>query len=152
MRTISTEVSISRLLRLLRPLRVKCQQLRSSSARTAYANLLNESDVLPLAELPRVRTRYQSKGFIELSLKVHAVCDAFRNLLSAICRDDWHALKPQTCVPPLATMCANVLGLEMENEVQARLAEAKELGDLEGEDESEVLEQRYEAVPWHHRR
>lgn len=163
------ELSTARVSRLLRPLRLKCSVLASSSStfepipRTGFAegsSLPTQHDSL-LSIIPppeRLRALFKldraSRANIELSKKLYDVRDAFRNVIQAV-----HVPVPSQRTPAvtqlqrirsLTSLCAATVGEHMEEQV--RLARAEREEDTVDNDDLDIINELYEAVPEHYRK
>lgn len=148
-------LTTSRVNRLLRPLRNKCNALAAlpKAAKTScvtYSKQLSNWD--PDSRPPLTILRFsagakkltldrRSADEFELSRRIHAVCDAFKNIATVTFR--------QPCgerIPSLAAMCTQVIGENM--------PAANTLADLDRDSTDNILDVDgiYEAVPPHYRR
>lgn len=152
-------LTTSRINRLLRPLRNKCNTLAAlpkaaTASRVTYSKQSNwDPDsrppltlLCPSAGTKKLTLESRSADEFELSRRIHAVCDAFKNVAQVA--------YGQPCterIPSLAAMCTLVVG---ENMVAAN-SDSTLVGSGENStDESDVLDTDsiYEAVPPHYRR
>lgn len=152
-------LTTSRVSRLLRPLRNKCTSLAAlpkaaaAASRVTYSKQSSNWDpdsrppltILCLSAGTRGLTldRHSADEF-ELSRRIHAICDAFKNIA--------HAAFGQPCserIPSLAAMCALVVG---ENMPPANSDNT--LADSGEDSTGDILDVDgiYEAVPPHYRR
>lgn len=177
---LGSDLATSRILRLLRPLQTKCKVLASSaetsgsksrgSVAATYASSSRDSTAIsasdvPLAIIPppeKLRALFHldkaSRANITLSKMLYDVRDAFRNILQAVITNpsslagdsvDASETKPPFC--SLAAVCAAIVG----NTIEAEIADSRDERDAEefAEDEDmEILNEYYDAVPGHYRR
>jgi hypothetical protein len=160
--TDGSHLTTSRINRLLRPLRNKClsltkfltttQHTTSRGTSSSHGHSWQPESLPPLALLrPPSATRgrlWLDKGFaedLELSRLIHAVCDAFRNLLQVT-----HGAGPEEPVPSLAAMCCLVVGENVPLGSDGTHAGQEE---AVGEDElMKVVDEIYDAIPTYYRR
>ncbi|PBK73712.1 hypothetical protein ARMSODRAFT_952818 [Armillaria solidipes] len=151
--TDSDRLSVKRISRLLRPLRIRCQALRlCSTVPTAQVATYScrrgaSCSDTPLSLLPppnsaasRLIFDRNSSAVLELSRKIYAIRDAFRDLVLNTRPPD-----RKSSDTTLAALCATVIGVNMEH----RDGQA-----VEGEQdiEEDAVELLYEAVPAPYRR
>lgn len=157
-------LTISRINRLLRPLRNTCATLASFSLSTGAStatyssrpervDIFGNSTILPLEILQPpenavLRLNLDTKS-LELSRKIYAVRDCFRNVVQAVAG-------PQTRKAPtgrgcrvlgLAAMCSIVVGQNMQPESDEEADEP-----VEEEEMLELVNELYEAIPPPYRR
>ncbi|KAI0093333.1 hypothetical protein BDY19DRAFT_989980 [Irpex rosettiformis] len=120
---------------------------------------------MPLAVIPppnklRVLSKLDraSRANMELSKMLYDVRDAFRNLVQAVSapHDFTYSSSvkggfPNHRIGRLSSLCAAVLGGHIEEQVQMARAE-KEAEDVADNDDLDILQELYEAVPGHYRR
>ncbi|KAG7446462.1 uncharacterized protein BT62DRAFT_120531 [Guyanagaster necrorhizus] len=156
--TDSERLSVKRISRLLRSLRIRCKALRlcGTIRTTQFATYpcrrgANCSDT-PLFLLPppnsaasRLVFDRNSSAAVELSRKIYAVRDAFRDLVLNTRPPDRKSFGTASSIT-LAALCATVIGenMELEDDESGR--------DAEGEQEEDSVELLYEAVPAPYRR
>lgn len=166
-----SDLSVTRINRLLRPLRNKCGQLASStpsSSRRSRANPITyasnsaatqwQSDDHPpllILQTPqhlvsRVHLDRHSLGNLDLSRKIYAVVDAFRNLLQASFGVERDKAEKSSFLS-LTDLCAAVVGEHVQAEIEWSARE-KEEDDMEEDAEREIVEDIYESVPSQFRR
>lgn len=158
-----SHLTTTRINRVLRPLRNKCVSLsalqqHSSNAFSRATSSKQPSNwdpdgVPPLTILPSSagsRKLTLDRGFtdeFELSRRIHAVCDAFRNVA--------HVAYGNPCtkqIPSLAAICALVTGENIPI-VGANVSEddsSEESADEE--DKMKVVDDIYDSIPSHYRR
>ncbi|KAK0195220.1 hypothetical protein F5146DRAFT_277074 [Armillaria mellea] len=150
--TDSDRLSVRRISRLLRSLRVRCQALRlCSTVPTAQVATYScrrgaSCSDTPLSLLPppnsaasRLIFDRNSSTVLELSRKIYAIRDAFRDLVLNTRPSE------SSSYATLAALCATVIGQNMEH---------RDGSDAEGEQdiEEDSAELLYEAVPAPYRR
>ncbi|KAF8557982.1 hypothetical protein OG21DRAFT_79678 [Imleria badia] len=153
-------LTTSRVNRLLRPLRNKCNTLAAlpksaTASRVTYSKQSSNWDpdtrpplivLCPPAGIKKLTLDRRSADVFELSRQIHAVCDAFKNIA--------HVAYGQPCkqrIPSLAAMCTLVIGGNM----PATNSDSTSVDSGEDStDENELLDVDgiYEAVPQHYRR
>lgn len=167
-----SELSISRVNRILRPLRNKCALLASSTPSSSsrrsrgvnpitYASnssstqwQIDDHPPLYILQTPqhlvsRVHLDRHSLGNLDLSRKIYAVVDAFKNVLQASFGAERDA-EEKKCFLSLTDICAAVVGENVQAEVEWS---AEEEDDNAVEDaERAIVEDIYEAVPSRFRR
>lgn len=169
-----SDLPVSRVNRILRPLRNKCALLASttssSSRRSRAANPITYSsnppssqwqadDHPPLAILQtpqhlvsRVHLDRHSLGNLDLSRKIYAVVDAFKNVLQASFgaeRDEGE----KTAFLSLTDICAAVVGENVQAEVEWTAEDDDDdEEDIEEDAERAIVDDIYEAVPSRFRR
>ncbi|TFY77578.1 hypothetical protein EWM64_g6433 [Hericium alpestre] len=158
-----SQLTVSRIHRLLRPLRNKCANLASLSTSTSgsaiitYASRANSTawrdDLPPLETIPRprvilmrldLRTKYQAK--LALSQKVWDVLDTFENILQAA----FGRKVPEGQAGRMLTlteMCAAVVGENLQDEIAREEEDCEDRDGGEGEAGLAVVNELYEAVP-----
>ncbi|KAK0437511.1 hypothetical protein EV421DRAFT_1907262 [Armillaria borealis] len=151
--TDSDRLSVKRISRLLRSLRVRCQALRLCSAvptaqvATYPCRRGASCSDTPLSLLPppnsaasRLIFDRNSSAVLELSRKIYVIRDAFRDLVLNTRPPD-----RKSSDTTLAALCATVIGENMEH---------RDGQDVEGEQdiEEDTVELLYEAVPASYRR
>lgn len=168
-----SDLPVSRVNRILRPLRNKCALLASttssSSRRSRAANPITYSsnppssqwqadDHPPLAILQtpqhlvsRVHLDRHSLGNLDLSRKIYAVVDAFKNVLQASFgaeRDEGE----KKAFLSLTDICAAVVGENVQAEVEWTAEDDDDEEDIEEDAERAIVDDIYEAVPSRFRR
>jgi hypothetical protein len=155
--TIGAHLTTSRVNRLLRPLRNKCNSLTAlpkgvTASRATYSkqsSSLEPDNRPPLTVLctltgtKKLMLNSRSADEFELSRRIHAVCDAFKNIA--------HVVYGQPCsqrIPSLAAMCTLVIGGNMPAENFDNVDSGED-----STDENDLLDVDgiYEAVPPHYR-
>lgn len=151
-------LTTSRVNRLLRPLRNKCNSL-AALPKTATASRVTHSKqhnwdpdsrpplaiLHPSAGTKKLTLDNRSADEFELSRRIHAVCDAFKNIA--------YVAYGQSCterIPSLAAMCTLVVG---ENMPAAHSDSTLVNSGQSSTDENDILDVDgiYEAVPQHYR-
>jgi hypothetical protein len=169
-----TELDITRINRLLRPLRVSCIQLdtyalsvpgpstRTSAGQATYSKIQtwrpHEKGPLalilpPQASLAKSRPPWQSGGVrnAELAKKIYAVHTAFKNVLqAALGEPNAPTILHSTRVLALTTLCAAMVGEGIQEEVDLNLQPGIETA--EDEEEKAIIDEMYEYVPMAHRK
>ncbi|KZP34316.1 hypothetical protein FIBSPDRAFT_5414 [Athelia psychrophila] len=166
-----SNLTTTRINRLLRPLRNKCNslaELPSSSAAGAPKATYSSSakgwsinDRPPLAMLQPARPgglrplTEDCMRTMELARRIFAVRDCFKNIIqvsfnaggkSSIRRD-------RQSIPSLAEFCSMVIGSTIQDEFDTFSAKGRDDSDFMGEDEVlDIANEIYEAVPTHYRR
>lgn len=166
------DLTTTRVNRLLRPLRTSCNQLAAHAAACGMSlaeptgmitysrtHCWRPAEKGPLALIlpsETILARHTSaKGVVrnvELSKKLYAVRNAFRNLLKAAlgvtsdCKGKGKMLS-------LGEMCALVVGEGIQEEIVAQLGENSDLAEKEEEEEEmAITNEMYEYVPLQYRR
>ncbi|KAI0344609.1 hypothetical protein BDW22DRAFT_1354707 [Trametopsis cervina] len=175
----SLDYTTSRISRLLRPLRLKCNVLAASSspssgrshgsgsqtANVTRRDTLSREHEQPLAIIPppeKLRALSHldraSRANIQLSKMLYDVRDAFRNVLQAVHGSSPGHRKPasapvvgQDRIRRLSAFCASVLGEHIEEQVELT-KDGREDDDAAEEDDLDIVNEYYEAVPEHHRK
>ncbi|KAI0371101.1 hypothetical protein BV20DRAFT_993893 [Pilatotrama ljubarskyi] len=160
------ELSMSRINRQLRTLRMKCSSLAAfnaapskpavsvtyGSARVA-ARSQDADETPPLAilqSLDNFGTRlHLDRAIVEnmqLSKRIYEVRDALRNIVqSAIATAD---RRKEPCrILPLTAVCARLIGELVQSEIQAALDDAEELDGPEDDARAQAMDSLYEQVP-----
>ncbi|KAJ3538145.1 hypothetical protein NM688_g6560 [Phlebia brevispora] len=173
---LGSQLTTSRISRLLRPLRTKCVHLAAisntkskgvaitygSSSRHSSQRSSSENDSPPLAVIPPPEKLSTLSGSdrptrddMQLSKGIYDVRDAFRNVIQATFGvlstpygGEENTILRMTRVRSLASICASVIGDHIED--QARLHD--EGDEAEDEEDMEILSELYEAIPPHFRR
>ncbi|KAF7428419.1 hypothetical protein PC9H_007643 [Pleurotus ostreatus] len=160
---VESQLSISRIHRLLRPLRCT---LASNTPQTLQSNLqrtysskptkfVTNITLTPLERIPppgraALLGGEQRNLLIELSRKIYALRDCFRNVVAGVLGKD-HDASAQ--VPSLASLCATVMGETLNQHMQELEREIRE--EKESVDDAELLEaveSLFEAIPAHQRK
>lgn len=168
----ANNLATSRINRLLRPLRNKCASLASLPSSSAYAVpstysskdatwSINDPPPLVMLQPPggagvRIHLDEHYMKSLELSRRLYAVRDCFRNLVLTTFGTSARSSRRTGAngVASLAAMCSMVIGEAIQAECTTNTA-AKELDDEERMDDEEIMEMTneiYEAVPVHYRR
>ncbi|KAI0045966.1 hypothetical protein FA95DRAFT_1560574 [Auriscalpium vulgare] len=164
------QLTVTRIVRLLRPLRNKCAALASCTAsssqlpkatvnRVNYGSrpaLWNSDQTAPLNPL-QDPTRLQSRALLDrhsranlpLSIKIYAVVSAFTNILQAAFSAG--ACKSNKKMMDLTEICAAVVGRTIREEV-VRNTISDEDQDESEDVEMAIIDELYEAVPTRFRR
>jgi hypothetical protein len=166
----SSDLSTTRINRLLRPLRVNCAQLAahgtssgssgpSSGGFVTYlkSHAWRPSDKGPLALILPPHTLQQARtvahaGSVrnaELARRIYAVHGALRNVLQAAFGDA-DGRQASAATPGLAALCAGVVGANIQEEVNVNLEPGVEADEEEAE--MEIVNEMYEHVPPTYRR
>ena len=150
--------------RLLRRLKSRCNALSkyhtAGTFRKApvvtYANTQGSatgpSELPPLGVL-RPPDNWHSTALLELSKKIYAVRDAFKEIASKTSNATVSAaLVTPTRIPKLASLCASIVGRSME--AKEIMSDDNEEVDDEDEDvlDEQFVEQLYDAVPLEYRK
>ncbi|KAF9497238.1 hypothetical protein BDN71DRAFT_1444971 [Pleurotus eryngii] len=160
---VESQLSISRIHRLLRPLRSTLvsntpQALQSKSQRTYSSKstkFVTNITITPLERIPppgraALLGGEQRNQLIELSRKIYVLRDCFRNVVAGALGKD-HGASAQ--VPSLASLCATVMGEALNQHMQELEREIQE--EKESVDDAELLEaveSLFEAIPAHQRK
>lgn len=159
----SDHLTVSRINRLLRPLRVKCAALAASELHPEIPTPIRprqwrDEDMPPLAIIPPPKppgslrgrgSEASSRREYELAQKTYAVRDCFRNLVAAVLGNGRNQVEENS----LAALCAKVVGITIEEEVQDAADDTEMDKFVEDDDVAlEITGNLYEAVPQHHRR
>lgn len=134
------------------PITRKAPVITYSSAQSS-SNAAGPSDFPPLSVL-QPPDNWHSVAFIDLSRKIYAVRDAFKEIVSRSCGVA-HSESEAARVPRLADLCASMVGRSME----AKEVTSEEDNDEDNEEESDeesvdenIVEQLYDAVPEEYRK
>lgn len=171
-----THLSTSRIRRILRPLRTKCEKLASTSpaasagVRVTYSSRARSnstvnnthSDETPPLSLLQPPESFRSKvqldrKYIELSRNIYAVRDSFKNVVQVAFGDDRRTSvlpAPQkTNVLSLSALCCVVVGRELATDRDTTGEKDEEDSDEEAAEEtSSWMDELYDAVPFHIRK
>lgn len=167
-----SDLPVSRVNRILRPLRNKCGLLASSSSsssrRTRAANPItyasnssssqwqaDDHPPLSILQTPqhlvsRVHLDRHSLGNLDLSRKIYAVVECFRNVLQASFGPDRDAGERKAFLN-LTDICAAVVGENVQAEIEWTADDDEEEG-VEEDAERAIVDDIYEAVPSRFRR
>lgn len=171
------EVSTTRIIRALRPLRTKCEYLSASrplppkpcatytsSSRQKESSVGTSSTSFgKLAAATFTRNDHhpvnQTLINLQLSKKIKEVTDAFRNIaqialgINASQRHILHSNDPSNHqrIPSLAALCCTIVGEHMEAEVQAHQETQDSVSTFDDEDIT-VITELYDTLPPHYRR
>ncbi|KAJ8494556.1 hypothetical protein ONZ45_g13204 [Pleurotus djamor] len=151
----SLTVSVSRVQRLLRPLRSTLASSSSSSQTTVF----NENAPLQLIPPPAkaaalcTMSKEDRLKVVELSRKFYNIRDCFRNVVAgALGRPD-HVSSEVYAVPSLASICAKRMGECINQHIGQLRADADAEGkEIEESNLLEAAEELLDAIPSHHRR
>jgi len=153
--TSGAHLTTSRVNRLLRPLRNKCSSLAAlpkTASRATYSKQPSNWDpdsrppltvLCPPAATKKLTLDRRSADEFELSRRIYAVCDAFKNIA--------HVAYGRPCsqrIPSLAAMCTLVIGGNMPAENSDSIDSSDDSTD---EHDPLDVDGIYEAVPPHHR-
>ena len=159
--TESAELSITRINRLLRPLRNKCGILVSATSRSSglvapitYGSSLSletrvppSLDVLRDPKLVVSRAHQESRSLDALARQIYAVTNAYRNVVQAALPNDVPTSRRQ--VLALTDICAASVGRNIQAEVARCVATLEEPDEAE---ETALVDELYESVPARFRR
>jgi hypothetical protein len=162
----NVELSVSRINRLLRPLRNKCAIFASATSRPSgsavqitygsNSSLSLETrappplDVLHDPKLVLSRAHQESRSLDTLTRQIYAITNTYRNIVQAAlsggiggsCRD----------VPTLTDLCAALIGRNIKGEVAGCLATFEGEPDENDAKETALVDELYESVPARFRR
>lgn len=164
-----SNLTTTRINRLLRPLRNKCNSLAavssssaaSTSAATYSSNPKAWSTNPPLAVLQPARQgglRALSEDCmrtLDLSRSIYAVRDCFRNVIEVSfgARSKVSMRKNNDSIPSLGAMCSMIIGTTIQEEHDSFSAKGREEADyMDDEAVLELSNETYEAIPTHYRR
>ena len=158
--SLDAEFSIPRINRLLRPLRNKCAILAScttsgQSSSAAPVTITYGSRAPPSLGILRdpklviSHAHLESKSLDALARQIHAVTDAYRNVVQAAFTNNLDGSHRGAL--SLADMCAATVGRNLQAEVVQGLAALGEETDEEAA-EMALSGELYESVPMHCRR
>ncbi|CAL1708235.1 unnamed protein product [Somion occarium] len=172
------DLTTTRIIRLLRPLRTKCESLSASPSKpgvsVTYASssrrpMESSSDVstsrhaFSLTALPppeRMHSLKYDRELLQLSRKIYDIKDAFHNVIQSALGTSFllrrqsqpsHADETESRVLGLAAMCSTIVGEHIEAEVKASQETMNTVSAFEDGDIS-VITELYDAIPAHHRR
>ncbi|KAI0249582.1 hypothetical protein BJV78DRAFT_1283847 [Lactifluus subvellereus] len=161
--TAGAELSITRINRLLRPLRNKCGILASATSRPSgsaapitYGCSSSPSletrvppslDVLRDPRLVVSRAHQESRSLDALARQIYAVTNAYRNVVQAALPNDVSTSHRQ--VLALTDTCAALVGRNIQAEVARCLTTLEEPDEAE---ETALVDELYESVPTQFRR
>ena len=164
--TTDVELSVSRINRLLRPLRNKCAILASATSRPSSSAVpitygSNSSlsleirappplDVLHDPKLAILRAHQESRSLDTLARQIYAVTNTYRNVVQAALsgRVDGN----RRGVLALADVCAALIGRNIKGEVAGCLAALQGEPDEVDAKETALVDELYESVPARFRR
>ncbi|KIJ67593.1 hypothetical protein HYDPIDRAFT_166133 [Hydnomerulius pinastri MD-312] len=157
-----THLTTSRINRLLRPLRNKCVSLCAlpQSSSTAVSRATHSKQSLnwdpdgippltvtrPSAGAQKLTLNRSSVDEFELSRRIHAVCDAFRNVA--------HVAYGNPCterIPSLAAICTLVIGQNIPIGHDGSQSGSDE-ESADDDDIMKIVDDIYDAIPSHYRR
>ena len=167
--TVDVELSVSKINRLLRPLRNKCANLATATSRPSgtavpitYGSSSSSSvletrvppplDVLRDPKLVLSRVHQESRFSDSLARQIYAVTNAYRNVLQAALpggRGDDDGCRRRD-VMALTDICAASVGRNIRGEVALCLATLE--GELDEARETAVVDEVYESVSVRFRR
>ncbi|KAH9987021.1 hypothetical protein BJV74DRAFT_843203 [Russula compacta] len=162
--TADVELSVSRINRLLRPLRNKCANLAAATSRPSGSAVpitygsSSSSSVLDIRAPPALevlhdpklvvsRVHQESRFSDSLARQIYAVTNAYRYVLQAALpggRDD-DGRRRRRDVMALTDICAASVGRNVRGEVALCLATLE--GELDEAGETAVVDELYESVP-----
>lgn len=153
------QLSVTRINRLFRSLRIKCAALASfeppfEAATPVRPRQWKADDPAPLFVLapPKppgsVRGRGNTDGTYETAQKLYAVRDSFRNVVTSMLGNSTKRENNS-----LVALCARVVGTMIETEVKDAVEDLETDKFVEDDDIAlEITRNLYETVPMHHRR
>ncbi|KAL4266993.1 hypothetical protein AB1N83_000604 [Pleurotus pulmonarius] len=164
MADVESHLSISRIHRLLRPLRctLVANTPRQSRSQRTYSSkstkLVTNTTLAPLERIPQPGRaallggdcKEERNQLIDLSRKIYALRDCFRNVVAGALGKE---LGVPTQVPSLASLCATAMGETLNQHMEELEHELQE--EKETVDDSELLEaveSLFEAIPAHQRK
>lgn len=158
-----SHLTVSRINRLLRPLRNKCANLNNLSGQvhinpprrpssTSISTWDTESPPLTTDGSTGFDKKYKSdRGIIladyELKRRIRAVCDAFRNVVYGAFGTPYTER-----IPSLADMCSSVIGNNVPVTTTDLLGTDSEAESVDEDDIIAVADEIYESIPSHFRR
>lgn len=153
---IESALSTSRINRLLRPLRTKCTTLASlhpsvnhyASLYTTYSSkgASFQSEIPPLSLPHPPRLSAENCGLASLRSSIYAVRDCFKEIVVKSDGSRTQKLTPTSNVMSLTSLCAIIIGENLESEIDADATEA------ERDEQLASIYAIYEAVPLQSRR
>lgn len=165
-RTADVELSVSKINRLLRPLRNKCAIIATATSRPSgsTAPITYGSTSLPLQEarapppldvlhdpkLVIARAHQESRSLDTLARQIYAVANAYRNIVQAALPGG-----PDRChrgLLALTDICAASVGRCIKGEVARCLATLESESDSDEAEETALVDELYEVVPVRYRR
>jgi hypothetical protein len=164
----SSELTTSRINRLLRPLRVNCAQLAAHAASSAGSSsggfatysktqAWRPSEKGPLAlVLPPNVLQARAPAHIggvrnaELARKIYALHSAFRNVVQAAFGDVYGREPGTSRIQSLVSICATVVGENIQEEVDINIEPGVEA--VEEEAKMGIVNEMYDLVPPRYRR
>ncbi|THH20778.1 hypothetical protein EW146_g620 [Bondarzewia mesenterica] len=167
---VGSQLTVSKINRLLRPLRNKCTHLASlaSSSSSSKPTLVTyasraatvrvDDDAPPLANLlppkvllSRAHLDHHSLANLDLSGRIYAVVDAFKNVIKA--SFDSEREGREITIMTLTDLCAAVVGESIQDEVEQNLYhEEHEERDVDEDAEMAIVDECYESIPDRFRR
>ena len=158
------DLSVSKINRLLRPLRNKCAILASATSRPSGSKVpitygstslpLQEArappplDVLRDPKLVISHAHQESRSLDALARQIYAVTNAYRNIIQAALPGG--LVRSSRGLLPLTDVCAAAVGWSIKREVARCLATLED--DLAEAEETALVDEIYESVPVRYRR
>lgn len=166
-----SNLTTTRINRLLRPLRNKCNSLAelpsSSAVRAPKATYSSTSKIWAATDRPPLAMLQPTRPgglrpiaddclhTLELARRIYAVRDCFKNIIqvSFSSGNKFGIRRDQQSVPSLAEFCSMVIGSTIQDEFDEWSAKCRDDSDyLEDDEVLDMLNGIYEAVPTHYRR